>query len=995
MRLSPQIKLAASLVALLFSAALIGDALGLLPRPEDRVREARKMISETLAVQLSDAAARGDNKAIARTLQALIERNEDIVFGELVLSTGESIATFGQPVASKRSVLDLSTLDHLVVPIFRDQSSWGRVQLQFRPSRDWGLRYVGFPLTSLTFIAFLCVSCFASYYLFLRRALRELNPTKAVPERVNAAFEVLAEGVLILDDNSQIVLANASFARRIGTTPEQLIGTSPDVHDWDLSGKGAQRYPWQIAMDTGEHVVDMRLGLRVDEASISFTVNAAPILDAAGRHRGVLITFDDVSSLEAKNTELARMLTELNETQRVIEVKNQELEILATRDALTGVLNRRSFLAAGERFVAESLERGAPMCALMVDIDHFKRVNDDFGHRVGDQAIKAVADALGTFFRKGDCVGRYGGEEFVVALPDTTADDAMATAERLRQHVATLTDGDELPMETLTVSIGVSELDASAANMSELMDRADRGLYKAKETGRNQVCRFDPEYVPAALRKPRGEQPVAEAASEQLRRDLESMKKRVREQADEIAYHSLYDRATRLPNQLLLADRIEQAIKQSTRTELPGAVISIGLSGYQQIAELESNDIAERLILQASRRVQAVIRSGDSISAVDAEQALTCSRVAHNELAILAVNLTDVRAAVRIVERVTQVLEPPIEVNGHKVVSRVYCGIALLPMDGSDAASLTRNAALARKFAERRTPNASGNAYFSSEIDAQAIKHARIAAQLHDALTHDKLSIVYQPKIHADTHEVIGVEALARWTSEELGPVSPDVFVELAEHLGMISLLTNCVVNQVCRDINAGRLGGVRVSINVSPLELGDSGTADRLLGILRHHGVPASRIGIELTESTFLNDQDLGRDILNTLRDAGILVSLDDFGTGYSSLNMLSQIPVDIIKIDRSFISQVHRTPTQHSIVQAIFVLARTLDMRVVAEGVSSEEEYGCLKLMGCTEMQGFLFAPPLDTAALDEYIAQAGVRPRFGELTQGQPVELRQSVR
>ncbi len=976
--MSPQFKLAGGLVALLLSTALIGDALGLLPRPQDKVREARKLISETLAVQLSDAASKGDNETIAATLRSLVLRNEQIVFGELTLESGRSIAKVGTPNERRGGLLDLSTLDHLIVPIYRDQLPWGSVRLHFEETSDWGLRYLGFPTSSLTFIAFLGLASLGSYYLFLRRALTELSPTKAVPERVNAAFEVLAEGVLILDESQRIVLANASFARRIGSSPDQLIGRSPNDYNWDLSGEGAQRYPWQVAMESGEQLMDMQMRLTLDESVIAFTVNAAPILDASKRSRGVLITFDDVSSLEAKNHELARMLTELNETQKVIEVKNRELEVLATRDGLTGVLNRRTFLNSSGAHFEKAKASGLPFSAIMVDIDHFKKVNDTYGHLVGDKAIKAVADALGTFFRKGDTVGRYGGEEFVVALPGTTAEEGMATAERLRRHIATLADDDEMPMETMTVSIGLAELDESVTDLTELIDRADRGLYKAKETGRNQVCEFDPHYVAMSKREAANEDEVhtEESETDALRASLEDMRKQVRAQADEIAYRSLYDNLTRLPNQLLLADRIDQAIKQNRRSEAPGAVISIGLSGYQNIADLGGNKAADEFIVEAARRVQTIIRDGDSISAVEDRQALTCSRVAHNELAILAVNLQDLHAAARIAERLTQALEEPITVGPHKILSRVYCGIALFPVDGENPQSLLRNATLARAFAERRSPNVSGIAFFSSEIDAKAMENARIAASLHDALTNDGIRVVYQPKVDAESHEIIGVEALARWYDEELGQVNPEAFVNVAEHLGMIHLLTNYVMAQVCRDITDGKLGGVRVSINVSPLELADPDTATRLLGILSDNGIPASRIGVEITESSFLNNEQIARSVLDTLRDAGILVSLDDFGTGYSSLNMLAQMPVDIIKIDRSFITHVQDTPARHSIVQSILVLARALNMRVVAEGVSTDEEYTCLKLLGCTEMQGFLFAKPMDTAALAELIARVGSR-------------------
>lgn len=974
-------------MTLLISVALVGDVLGFLPRPEDQVREARKLLSESLAVQLSSPAAAGDVRVIDRTLRSLVTRSENIVYSELILSSGETLSKHGQPAVALSGWNDLSTLDSLIVPIFKDQAPWGEVRLQFAPTQDLGLRYLGFPLTSLMFIGFLGVACLLSFYLFLRKALKQLNPRKAVPERVHAAFEVLAEGVLILDEQKNIVLANDSFARRVHQSPESLIGKSPDGYAWDLNGKGVERYPWQIAMETGEHVMNMNLKLEVEGQQVSFTVNAAPILDQQKRSRGVLITFDDVSPLEAKNTELATMLVELNKTQKVIEVKNRELQTLATRDALTGVLNRRSFLEIGSRHFSNARQLGTPLCALMVDIDFFKKVNDNFGHQVGDQAIRAVADALSAAFRKGDCVGRYGGEEFVVILPDSGADDAFTAADELRQHISTLVDSSDLPMKTLTVSVGVASINAGAADLAELVDQADRGLYKAKETGRNQVCHFDPQYVSDSQRETKAPEAAEDDSSESLRRNLESMKERVREQADELAHRSMYDDLTSLPNRLLLHDRIEQAVSKNQRSGQPGAVISVSLSGYQKMFEIEGHEAADALISNAAKVVQSKVRAGDSISPLNDEHTLTFSRIAHNELAILVVDLDDVQAATRVAERLIEALRAPMTIGRHEVLNRVYCGIALFPEDSERPETLVRNATLARKFAERRSAHASGSAYFSTEIDAKAVKNAHIAAELHQAINKQGLEVVYQPKVHAQTRQVMGAEALARWEHPELGRVSPLDFIEVAEQLGVIHLLTNYVLEQVCRDINAGHLGDMRVSVNVSPIEMSDPASADRILGILSAHNVSPSQIGIELTESSFLNDPELGRDLLVKLRAAGVLISLDDFGTGFSSLNMLTRIPIDIIKVDRSFVSGLQAEPAKHCIVQAIMLMSRSLGMRVVAEGVSSDEEYACLTELGCSEMQGFLFARPMAIPELRAYVAKVGLRPR--------PVQVEQRVR
>ena len=231
-----------------------------------------------------------------------------------------------------------------------------------------------------------------------------------------------------------------------------------------------------------------------------------------------------------------------------------------------------------------------------------------------------------------------------------------------------------------------------------------------------------------------------------------------------------------------------------------------------------------------------------------------------------------------------------------------------------------------------------------------------------------------QPKIDSVTKQVTGAEALARWHHPELGHVGPHEFITIAENIGVIDQLTDWVWSRVCDDIASGRLGDLRVSINVSPIELYDERTADRLLNIVRSKGVSPYQVEIEITESSILDNFDRARRILTQFQDEGVLVVLDDFGTAYSSLNLLLEIPVDVIKIDRCFVTQLHDMNDNRAVVQAIIQMARAMGKRVVAEGVETISERDCLILLGCREMQGYLYARPMDSDQLREYVEEHG---------------------
>lgn len=979
MKISPQLRLSVGLVVLLLSAVFVADLVGFLPRPEDQIRESRKILGESLAVQLSGAAAQGNSTVIESTLEQIVDRNGEILFAGLLRADGRTVATFGQIDDSEAVISDMSTLNDLVIPVFEGASRWGEARLSFAPVNDWGLRLVGIPTGTLQFALFMGITCLLIFYFFMRKALSELNPTKAVPERVNSAFNVLAEGVLILDEKEKIVLANEVIARQLGEDPVNLVGRSPSDFEWDLSGDELEELPWQTVLRRGEHVVGMPLKLQDEERQLSFTVNAAPIEDGHGQTRGVLITFDDVTPIELKNEELSSMLTKLSETQKLIEDKNRQLEVLASRDAMTGCLNRRSFLSIYEKHFDSARQHKYSLSVLMVDIDHFKRVNDSYGHIVGDKIIKIVAGVLQSLFDDAIPVGRYGGEEFIVALPQIGPDASLEAAEKLRRVISQLAGDSQLPLDALTISVGVSHFDAEVPDHMGLIDQADRALYLAKNSGRDRVCVFDETVAPPSRQR----EDSAEASREKdsgkttvvhrLQSQLLDMRVVVEDQASEITRRAMHDDLTGLPNRYLLQDRLSQAMGLSDRNGNLTAVVAISLSAYRSMSELLGHEAAEDMMRAAAQRVESVVRSVDTIGVMFNEKALTFSRIAENELAMLIVDLESVESVPKIIERITKSLERPFTVKDNEVANDINCGVAVYPNDGREPDLLIRNASLARSHAERRSLR-SDTAYFSRDIDSMAAKNASIASELRKAIQNEGLQVVYQPKVDAVTKQVTGAEALARWHHEELGHVGPHEFITIAENIGVIDQLTDWVWSRVCDDIASGRLGDLRVSINVSPVELYDANTADRLLNIVREKGVSPLQVEIEITESSILDNFDLARSILTRFQNAGVLVVLDDFGTAYSSLNLLLEIPVDVIKIDRCFVTQLHDANDNRAVVQAIIHMARAMGKRVVAEGVETVSERDCLILLGCREMQGYYYARPMGWEQLREYVADNG---------------------
>jgi diguanylate cyclase (GGDEF)-like protein/PAS domain S-box-containing protein len=293
---------------------------------------------------------------------------------------------------------------------------------------------------------------------------------------------------MLVDPRGRIVLANAALGELLGRPAKALLGLEASRISWQTrEGRIATRLPWTQAMRDTEPAPESSIYLREEGRERSLVVKAAPVIDAHGRAKGAIATFDDVTELEAKSAELERALHALEKTQDEIQHQNEELQILAKRDPLTGVSNRRFFLEHAEREFERARRDGTSLCCLMADLDDFKSINDAHGHLEGDDVIRRVAEVLKAEVRETDWICRYGGEEFCIALRGVDADQALVIAERMRSRVS----APAFARVPITVSLGVSAMEFGAESFEAMIREADEALYASKQAGRDCVTRWD------------------------------------------------------------------------------------------------------------------------------------------------------------------------------------------------------------------------------------------------------------------------------------------------------------------------------------------------------------------------------------------------------------------------------------------------------------------------------------------------------------------------
>lgn len=431
---------------------------------------------------------------------------------------------------------------------------------------------------------------------------------------------------------------------------------------------------------------------------------------------------------------------------------------------------------------------------------------------------------------------------------------------------------------------------------------------------------------------------------------------------ERIQYLSSHDHLTGLPNRNLLADRLSQALINAHRFERQTAVILLDINRFRSINETLGPPVGDRLLGEVASRLQGQIRDGD-----------TMGRRGGNEFGFIMANLSHERDAIALVQHLLDALAEPFEIEGQAVVLTASIGVSLAPRDGNDAATLLRTAdtALARaKQAGRNTFR-----FYSPEMDADAARRLALEAALQHAVDRGELSLAYQPQVSLDSGRLIGMEALLRWQHPEFGQISPAEFIPLAEDNGQIVALGKWVLASACRQtkrwLDLGLITNLRVAVNLSTRQFRQADLPDTVSRILEETGLPPAALELEITENAFIEDLDTAIATCRTLKKLGIKLSLDDFGTGYSSLSYVSRFPFDKIKIDQSFVRDIIENPVNAAIATSAIVMARSLNLAVLAEGVETEAQANFLRGRRCDAIQGFLFSRPLAPEAFEQLLA------------------------
>ena len=436
-----------------------------------------------------------------------------------------------------------------------------------------------------------------------------------------------------------------------------------------------------------------------------------------------------------------------------------------------------------------------------------------------------------------------------------------------------------------------------------------------------------------------------------------------RKQASEhLAHLAHYDSVTGLPNRVLLHDRLGQAIAQARRNNCFVGVLFLDLDRFKLVNDTLGHAAGDLLLKQVATRLTQGLRPSDTVG-----------RLSGDEFALILSELVAPQNAGLVAHKLIEKLQLPFDLDGNQVFVTASIGITLYPTDSDNIETLIRDADAAMYGAKSAGRN--NFQYYTAEMNLRATEKLRLETKLRHAIEREEFVLHYQPKVDIATGKITGLEALLRWQSPDEGMVGPDQFIPLLEETGLIVQVGDWVARTACAQIHAWRAAGVTpvpVAINLSARQLRHTGFSATLGRALTEFSIPAELIEIEITESSLMENPELAIVVLTEIKKLGVRLSADDFGTGYSSLSYLKRFPLDALKIDRSFVRDIATDPDDAAITRAVITLAHGLDLRVIAEGVETEEQLAFLGHNQCDEAQGYLFSRPLPVYSCTKLLAQ-----------------------
>ncbi len=816
------------------------------------------------------------------------------------------------------------------------------------------------------------------------RAAAELErrQSEVALRKLSSAIEQTADSVLITDAEGVIQYVNPGYEQATGYTRAEAVGKKPNIVKSGKHGEGFYRTLWQTIhagkVFRGTLVNRHKNGdLYYEEKTIT------PLKNEQGRITHFVSTGKDITERVRAEQALRAGAVQLADAQRMARLGNWELDlvgnVLTWSDEIYRIfeIDRAQFGASYEAL----LDATHPDDRAMVNRAYTDSVANktpyDIEHRLlmKDGRVKHVHERCETFYGNGGKPLRSVG-----TVQDVTerkqAEDKLARLGRI------LDDS----------SNEIYVFCAQSLRFVQVNQGAQRNLgYNMEELKGLTPLDLKPEFTQesfAALIAPlrQGEKERINFTTVHRRKDgsdypvdvqLQFMRHETppvfvaiiqditeRRQAEERLSHlAYYDVLTDLPNRVLLLERLQQAMVDAERVNRLVAVMFLDLDRFKIINDSLGHHVGDALLKAVAERLKSCVRPGDIVA-----------RLGGDEFTVVLANVAHMDDVARVARKLLASFEQPFRVDGKELFTTTSIGITLYPFDEQAPEGLLKNADAAMYHAKESGRNVFQ--FFTAELNVRAERRLQIETALRTALEREELSLHYQPQVDTKNGRLIGMEALLRWQNPELGNVSPVEFIPIAEETGLILPIGDWVLRAACHQIKAWHatkfsFSKMQVAVNISGKQLRQKNFPDRVRGVLLEAALEPRYLDLELTESLLMVDAEETGDIMHTLHDMGVSFSVDDFGTGYSSLSYLKRFPIDILKIDQSFVRDIASDPNDVAIVRTIIAMAHTLGMRVIAEGVETYEQLAFLRDQDCDGSQGYYCSRPLAANDFTELLA------------------------
>jgi diguanylate cyclase (GGDEF)-like protein/PAS domain S-box-containing protein len=542
------------------------------------------------------------------------------------------------------------------------------------------------------------------------------------------------------------------------------------------------------------------------------------------------------------------------------------------------------------------------------------------------------------------------------AIMITDGDLNIISVNRAYQTMMGFTEAEVIGVDTKTVAIKLHTYSFFRNLVSVLKEQGhwQGELFNQRKNGEIFPSWYSISLVPDAEGKP--ENYIA------IFNDITEFKNS-RAQIDFLAHH---DNLTGLPNRVLLNDRLEMALNTAVRQGEKVGVLFIDLDRFKNVNDSLGHSVGDQLLIETAKRLSATVRTGDTIS-----------RLGGDEFVVLFPKVKDETNLADLTIKLRDVLQQAYNVGGISLHITPSIGIAIFPDDGDSVNALIKNADAAMYLAKEKGRN--NYQFYTPLLNSRTLDRLKLENDLRVALDANGFDVYYQPQLFAVSGNLWGAEALVRWRHPERGLVSPADFIPLAEETGLIIPLGEWVFAQAARQVTAWRKQGLPnlvVSVNISAVQFRKDDFVERIKTILKEEGAVADSLELELTESILMHDMESSIQTLQYLRELGFRIAIDDFGTGFSSLNYLRRLPVNVLKIDQSFVREMLEEQASLAIVESIISLAHSLGKETIAEGVETQAELDVLTERGCRLMQGYYFSKPLPAPNFEEWVqARTGV--------------------